>query len=355
MIHVLVVDDSPVVRTVLTEMIDGQPDMRVVGTAGDPYDAREKIKQLNPDVLTLDIEMPRMSGLDFLEKLMRLRPMPVIMVSTLTERSSETTLRALQLGAVDFIAKPSLGIAHGLKVQADDLAEMIRAAAGAKIRRLSSGPVEERRSADAVLPLSLRPVVSEETLIAIGASTGGTEAIRTVLACLPADSPGVLITQHMPAGFTKSFAARLNADCDLTVTEAIDGERIAPGHAYVAPGDAHLMAVRNGSRYAVRLSDGPAVSRHRPSVDVLFRSVANTAGPNGIGVLLTGMGQDGAQGLSEMHAASALTVAQDEATCVVFGMPKAAIERGAARVVVPLDQVAPTLVRSLSRNSKAKA
>ena len=349
MIHVLVVDDSPVVRTVLCEMIDGQPGMRVVGTAPDPYVAREKIKQLNPDVITLDIEMPRMSGLDFLEKLMRLRPMPVIMVSTLTERNSEATLRALQLGAVDFIEKPSLGVASGLKAQADDLAEMIRAAAGAKIRRLSTGPIEERRSADAVLPLSLRPVVSEESLIAIGASTGGTEAIRTVLSRLPASSPAVLVTQHMPAGFTKSFAARLNESCALEVDEAVEGQRIVPGHAYVAPGNVHLMAARNGSHYAVKLSDGPAVSRHRPSVDVLFRSVANCAGPNGYGVLLTGMGQDGAQGLSEMHAAGAFTVAQDEATCVVFGMPKAAIERGAALAVVSLDQVAPTLVRTLSR------
>ena len=351
MIHVLIVDDSSVVRTVLTEMIDGEPDMRVVGTAQDPYEAREKIKQLNPDVITLDIEMPRMSGIDFLEKLMRLRPMPVIMVSTLTERNSEATLRALHLGAVDFIEKPSLGVAHGLKAQADDLAEKIRAAVGAKIRRLVSAPVEERHSADAVLPLSLRPVISEDTLIAIGASTGGTEAIREVLSHLPPDSPAVLITQHMPAGFTKSFAARLDDASALSVTEAAEGERLLPGHAYVAPGDLHLMAARNGSRYVVKLSDGPPVSRHRPSVDVLFRSVANAAGPNGIGVLLTGMGQDGAQGLAEMHTAGAYTVAQDEGTCVVFGMPKAAIDRGAARSVVALDRVAPTIVRILDKAS----
>jgi two-component system chemotaxis response regulator CheB len=353
LIHVLVVDDSSVVRSVLTEMIDSQPDMRVVGTAPDPYVAREKIKALNPDVLTLDIEMPRMSGLDFLEKLMRLRPMPVIMVSTLTERNSDETLRALQLGAVDFIAKPALGVKSGLTEQADDLAEKIRAAAGAKIRRLSSGPIEERRSADAVLPLVLRPAVSEETLIAIGASTGGTEAIREVLMGMPGDSPGILITQHMPAGFTKSFAGRLHDSCALTVTEAREGERIVPGHAYVAPGDAHLMAARNGSRYVVKLSDGPAVSRHRPSVDVMFRSVANAAGHNALGILLTGMGQDGAQGMEELRCARAFTLAQNEETCVVFGMPRAAIERGAVDAIVPLDQVAATLIRRLSAPAKA--
>jgi two-component system chemotaxis response regulator CheB len=348
LIRVLVVDDSPVVRSVLTEMIDSQPDMRVVGSAQDPYVARERIKELNPDVITLDIEMPRMSGLEFLEKLMRLRPMPVIMVSTLTERNSEATLRALQLGAVDFVAKPALGVKQGLTAQAEDLAEKIRAAATAKIRRLATNIIEERRSADAVLPLALRPATSLETLIAIGASTGGTEAILEVLMRMPADAPGILITQHMPAGFTRSFAARLNDACALTVTEATDGERILPGCAYVAPGDKHLMAARNGSRYVTKLSDGPAVSRHRPSVDVMFRSVANSAGQNSIGILLTGMGADGAQGLEEMHVARAFTIAQNEETCVVFGMPKAAIDRGAADAVVPLNEIVVTLTKRLN-------
>lgn len=348
MIRVLVVDDSPVVRSVLTEMIESQGGMQVVGTAPDPYVAREMIKALNPDVLTLDIEMPRMSGLDFLEKLMRLRPMPVIMVSTLTESNSEATLQALQLGAVDFIAKPALGVKLGLEEQAEELADKIRAAVAAKIRRLGTGIVDVKRTADAVLPLAIRNNVKADTLIAIGASTGGTEAILHVLERMPANAPAVLITQHMPPGFTRSFAARLHANSALAVTEAQDGEAILAGHAYVAPGDRHLLAMRQGKHYVVKLSDGPSVSRHRPSVDVMFRSVANAAGHNAIGILLTGMGQDGAQGLAEMHAAKAFTIAQDQESCVVFGMPKAAISLGAADAVVPLERVAQTMAAHLA-------
>ncbi len=320
-IKVLCVDDSALIRDLLSEIINDHDDMHVVAVAPDPLAARDLIKQHNPDVLTLDVEMPRMDGLDFLERLMRLRPMPVLMVSSLTQAGSEVTLRALELGAVDFLAKPALGIRSGMLDYAELIADKIRAAA-------RSRPRQARRS-DAPAPKELKaPLITSEKLLIIGASTGGTEAIRQVLEPLPANSPAILITQHMPGGFTRSFAERLDKLCRITVKEAEDGERVLPGHAYIAPGDQHLELARSGANYVARLNDGPPVNRHRPSVDVLFDSAARHAGRNAIGVLLTGMGKDGAKGLVTMREAGAVTLAQDEASCVVFGMPREAIALG---------------------------
>ncbi|PXX96428.1 protein-glutamate methylesterase/protein-glutamine glutaminase [Halomonas sp. LBP4] len=346
-IRVLCVDDSALIRDLLSEIINSQPDMEVVAVAPDPIAARDLIKRHNPDVLTLDVEMPRMDGLDFLERLMRLRPMPVLMVSSLTQAGSEVTLRALELGALDFVAKPSLGIRSGMLEYAEEIAEKIRAASRSRPRQAT------RR--DAPPPVRLEaPLVSSEKLVIIGASTGGTEAIRRVLEPLPANSPAILITQHMPGGFTRSFAERLDRLCQISVKEAEDGERVLPGHAYIAPGDAHLKLARSGANYVARLDDGPPVNRHRPSVDVLFHSAATQAGRNAIGVLLTGMGKDGAAGLVEMHQAGAPTLAQDEASCVVFGMPREAIALGGAGEVVALDDVAPRLMALVAASGRAQ-
>ncbi|WP_186148998.1 protein-glutamate methylesterase/protein-glutamine glutaminase [Burkholderia gladioli] len=337
-IKVLCVDDSALIRSLMTEIINSQPDMAVCATAPDPLVARELIKQHNPDVLTLDVEMPRMDGLDFLERLMRLRPMPVVMVSSLTERGSEITLRALELGAVDFVTKPRVGIRDGMLDYAEKLADKIRAAARARVRQ--AAPARPAAAAGlAGAPLMNNPLVSTEKLLIVGASTGGTEAIRELLVPLPPDAPAVLIAQHMPPGFTKSFAQRLNTLCRIAVKEAEHGERVLPGHAYIAPGHAHLLLARSGANYLAHLSDEPPVNRHRPSVDVLFRSAALHAGKNAIGVILTGMGRDGAAGLLEMKRAGARTFAQDEASCVVFGMPREAIALGGADEVVPLNEM----------------
>ncbi|MFC0572206.1 protein-glutamate methylesterase/protein-glutamine glutaminase [Paraburkholderia solisilvae] len=337
-IKVLCVDDSALIRSLMTEIINGQADMEVVATAPDPLVARELIKQHNPDVLTLDVEMPRMDGLDFLEKLMRLRPMPVVMVSSLTERGSEITLRALELGAVDFVTKPRVGIRDGMLEYSEKLADKVRAAARARVRQTAPAahPAGGAQPAAAQAPLFNNPLVSTEKLIIVGASTGGTEAIREVLVPLPPDAPAVLIAQHMPPGFTKSFAQRLNGLCRITVKEAEHGERVLPGHAYIAPGHAHLLLARSGANYIAHLSDEPPVNRHRPSVDVLFRSAAQHAGKNAVGVILTGMGRDGAAGLLDMRRAGAYTLAQDEASCIVFGMPREAIALGAADDISPL-------------------
>ena len=346
-IKVLCVDDSALIRDLLSEIINEQPDMEVVATAPDPLVARDLIKQYNPDVLTLDVEMPRMDGLDFLERLMRLRPMPVLMVSSLTQAGSEVTLRALELGALDFVAKPSLGIRSGMKAYAAEITEKLRAAARSRPKRA--------RKRDTPVPRALEaPMVSSEKLVIIGASTGGTEAIRSVLEPMPANGPAILITQHMPGGFTRSFAERLDRICRIAVKEARDGERILPGHAYVAPGDAHLKLVRNGANYVVRLDGGPPVNRHRPSVDVLFCSAADQAGRNAIGVLLTGMGKDGAAGLLEMRRAGAATLAQDEASCVVFGMPREAIALDAAEEVVGLDDMAARLLKRVAASGRSQ-
>jgi two-component system chemotaxis response regulator CheB len=345
--RVLIIDDSALIRSVLTEIIGKQPDMEVVGAAPDPLIAREMIRALNPDVLTLDVEMPRMDGIDFLEKLMRLRPTPVVMVSTLTERGAEVTLRALELGAIDFVAKPRLGISSGMQDLGAEICDKIRVASRARLHRVTATPAPAKGGAKTALPASFS-AASTEKLIAIGASTGGTEAIREVLVRLPADSPAVLITQHMPPGFTRSFAARLDSLCRISVSEARDGERALPGHAYIAPGDRHLRLARSGSNYVLAVEDGPPVNRHRPSVEVLFQSVARSAGPNAIGVMLTGMGKDGACAMLEMHDAGSFNIAQDEASCVVFGMPREAIAAGAVDEVLPLPQIAPRLLEKLS-------
>lgn len=329
-IKVLIVDDSALIRSVMKEIIGSQPDMEVVGVAPDPLVARELIKQTNPDVLTLDVEMPRMDGLDFLEKLMRLRPMPVLMVSSLTERGSEITMRALELGAVDFVTKPKISIQSGMREYSDLIADKIRGAAKARIRARTL-PTGERTAG--ALPSLRNPLTSSEKLIIIGASTGGTEAIRAFLMQMPSDCPGILIAQHMPEGFTSSFARRLDASCKISVREAAGDERILPGHAYIAPGHSHLLLGRSGANYVTRIEQTEPVNRHRPSVDVLFRSAAQAAGKNAVGVILTGMGKDGAAGMLEMRNAGSYNFAQDEASCVVFGMPREAILIGAAHEV----------------------
>lgn len=344
-IRVVVVDDSALVRGVLTELINRTPDLRVVGTAVDPYEAREKIRELEPDVITLDVEMPRMDGLAFLERLMRLRPTPVVMVSTLTERGAATTLRALELGAVDFVAKPVLDVRNGLDTLARDITDKLRVAARARVgRKLAAppavpGPVAGKENGGAVL--------TSQQLIAIGASTGGTEAIREILENLPAAVPGIVITQHMPPGFTASFAARLDALCRVRVKEAQDGEAILCGHAYIAPGGAHLSIARSATGFVARVAEGELVNRHMPSVDVLFRSVARFAGARAVGIMLSGMGADGAVAMREMRDRGAWNLVQDEASCVVFGMPKEAILAGAADEVLPLQEIAPRLLARL--------
>jgi len=329
---VLIVDDSALIRSVMSEIVNSQPDMEVVATAPDPLVARDLIKKTNPDVLTLDVEMPKMDGLDFLEKLMRLRPMPVLMVSSLTERGSEITMRALELGAVDFVTKPKISIQSGMREYTELITDKIRAASRARVkaRTVQSG------APTTVLPQLRSPLTSSEKLIIIGASTGGTEAIREFLMQMPSDCPGILIAQHMPEGFTTSFAKRLDSLCRISVVESQGNERVLPGHAYIAPGHSHLLLARSGANYMTRIEQTDPVNRHRPSVDVLFRSAALAAGKNAVGVILTGMGKDGAAGMLEMKNAGAQNFAQDEASCVVFGMPREAIALGAAHEVAPL-------------------
>ncbi|MBK5931998.1 chemotaxis response regulator protein-glutamate methylesterase [Halochromatium salexigens] len=342
-IKVLCVDDSATVRDLLCEIINAQPDMEVVAVASDPLMARELIKQHDPDVLTLDIKMPRMDGLDFLERLMRLRPMPVLMISSRTHPGSEETRRALDLGARDVIAKPHIGLRYGLIAESSAIANKIRAAARSQPLSPNPRPISAPIRLPKPICASARSMPASDECLLIGASTGGTEAIREVLEQLPANTPPLLIVQHMPAGFTRSFAERLNRTSQLQVKEAIDGERLLRGHAYIAPGDQHLKLDRDGSDYVTRLDAGPEVNRHRPSVDVLFHSAARLVGRKATGVLLTGMGKDGAAGLLAMREAGALTMAQDEASSVVFGMPREAIALGAAREVVSLEAIAPRL------------
>ena len=351
--RVVVVDDSALVRSLLSAIINRQTDMECVGAAADPLIAREMIRTLNPDVITLDVNMPRMDGIDFLARLMRLRPTPVVMVSTLTERGADVTLRALELGAIDFVAKPRVGVVDGLRMLADDITDKVRVAAQARVRRpaaASAGP--GKSPGDLPSPIGTIGRLSTEKIVFIGASTGGTEATREVLMNLPPDCPAVLITQHMPAGFTKSYAARLDGLCRIRVAEARDGERILPGHAYIAPGGtAHLSVERSGANYIARVVDGEPVNRHRPSVEALFKSAARVAGPNAVGIMLTGMGADGASAMKEMRDAGGYNLVQDEASCVVFGMPREAITAGAAHEVLPLSQIAPRLVERLRSSS----
>ena len=344
MIKVVIVDDSALVRQLLTEIISREPDMTVAGAAPNPLVAREMIRATDPDVLTLDIEMPQMDGLDFLEKLMRLRPMPVVMVSTLTERGSEATLRALELGAVDFVSKPRIGIAQGITEYAEEIVDKIRAAAGARRIR----PRSRTEVPGPPLPAIANRRLSTEKLVFVGASTGGTEAIREFVEAMPADAPAILITQHMPPGFTRTFAARLDGLAKVRVSEAVDGERILPGHVYIAPGGRHLKLGRSGANYIAVLDDGPAVNRHKHSVEVLFDSAASLAGPNAIGIMMTGMGKDGAQAMRRLRDAGAYNVAQDEATCVVFGMPREAIAAGGVDQVLPLSGIAGHVLANLA-------
>jgi two-component system chemotaxis response regulator CheB len=357
-IRVLIVDDSASVRTTLSDIISADPDLEVMGTAADPYVAVERIRQEVPDVMFLDIELPRMDGLTFLRKIMSQRPIPVVVCSSLAQSGSDTFMQALEAGAVDVVAKPRVDTAHFLQESRMRICDAAKAAAHAKMRGVQKSPavlraqtelkVEAKLTADAILPplsdarrdslIARLPVT--EPIVAIGASTGGTEALREVLEALPAASPAIIVVQHMPEKFTGAFARRLNAGCAISVKEAEDGDLVQQGQALIAPGNLHMLLVRNGSRYTVRIEEGPHVSRHRPSVDVLFRSTAQAAGKNAMGMILTGMGDDGARGLLEMRQMGSLTLAQDEATSVVFGMPKEAIQRGAASRTLPLGRMA---------------
>ena len=346
-IKVLVIDDSALIRNILKEIINEQADMMVVGAAPDPLIAREMIRTLNPDVLTLDIEMPNMNGLSFLRRLMRVRPMPVVMLSSHTQEGSDVAFRALAMGAVDFVGKPT-SISGADEDYAQLIVEKIR---GAYAARDKIEPLDINRAVDAdeVLPLLGNNLKMMNSIIFMGASTGGAEALKDILVSMPEDSPAILIAQHMPATFTKLFAKRLDGLCKITVKEAEDEEPVLPGHAYVAPGGFHLRVERYAGRgYGIKLGADAPVNLHRPSVDVLFQSAADAAGADAIGVILTGMGKDGAQGLLAMRGKGAFTIAQDEASSIVFGMPKEAIELGAAEVVAPLSQIARKIVNHLS-------
>lgn len=345
-IRVLVVDDSALMRQLLTKMLSSDPGIEVVGTVPDPIVAREKIKQLHPDVVTLDIEMPRMDGLEFLRRIMALRPMPVVMVSSLTQHGADATVQALEIGAVDFVAKPAHDLEAGLVEKQAEIVAKVRAAAGAKVRAHTVAHQHKPT------PLKLGPAYSStEKLVAIGASTGGVEAISEILRAMPADSPAILITQHMPARFTSSFARRMDSMCAIGVSEAVHGTRILPGHAYIAPGTHHLELGRSGANYVCVVQHTGLASGHCPSVDVLFRSVGLAAGRNAAGVILTGMGKDGAEGLLAMRRAGARTIGQDEASCVVYGMPRVAYERGAVELQLPLSRIAQTILDLCSTNS----
>jgi len=338
-IRVLIVDDSAIVRKIFTEELSRYPDIEVVGTAPDPFVARDKIIQLKPDVVTLDIEMPRMDGITFLKKLMQYYPLPVIIVSSLTTKGGKLTLEALEIGAVEVIAKP--GSSYTVGDLSEQLAEKIRAASRVKIARNEKGAPPQAKEGEPVRALAQ----TSQKIVAIGASTGGTEALKTVLTKLPPNSPGILVVQHMPANFTTAFADRLNSLCQISVREAKDGDSIAPGTALVAPGNFHMILRRSGARYYVDIKNGPMVHHQRPAADILFKSTARYAGANAIGVILTGMGADGASGLLEMKQAGASTIAQDERTCVVFGMPKEAIKLGAVDRVLPIDLIASEIIR----------
>lgn len=344
-VRVMIVDDSALIRQLLTGLLSQDPEIEVVGVAPDPVFALQKLDSLRPDVLTLDVEMPRMDGLSFLRELMRTRPLPVLMVSSLTERGAEVTLEALSLGAVDFVAKPKLNIAQELTALGAELVAKVKAAA----RSTRPRPTVAAPQAPARTPprpvTDLSRISATEKLLAIGASTGGTEAIRCVLQALPVDAPACVITQHIPPVFSRAFAERMDRLCAIRVCEAGDGQRILPGHAYIAPGDRHLRVIRSGAQYVCRLDDGPLVNRHKPAVGVLFESVARAAGRNAVGILLTGMGDDGAQGLLTLRQAGAATIAQDEASSVVWGMPRAAVQLGAAEQVLPLERIAEAALR----------
>lgn len=349
-IKVMIVDDSAVVRQVLTATLAGDPEIDVIGVAADPVFALEKMSRNWPDVIVLDVEMPRMDGITFLRKLMSEHPTPVVICSTLTEKGAETTVQALAAGAAGIVTKPKMGLRNFLQDASDDLVTAVKAAARANVRRLVPSsqpavPVPPKLTADAILPASAQAMAeTTDRIVAIGTSTGGTQALERVLTVLPRVSPGIVIVQHMPEKFTGVFAERLNSLCQIEVREARTGDRVIPGRALIAPGGKHLLVKRSGAQYHAEVVDGPPVSRHRPSVDVLFRSVAKCAGRNALGIIMTGMGDDGAKGLREMHETGARTLAQDEDSCVVYGMPKEAVKLGGVDRSVPLDHVAHEIV-----------
>jgi len=351
-IKVLIVDDSAVVRQVLTAVLAQDPGIEVIGAASDPIFAMERMRTQWPDVIVLDVEMPRMDGITFLKKIMAERPTPVVICSTLTEKGAETTMQALAAGAASIIPKPKMGLKQFLQDSAEDLVSAVRAAAQANVRRLvpraNTLPVAPKLSADAILPVSVQAMAeTTDRVIAIGTSTGGTQALEMVLTALPRVCPGIVIVQHMPEKFTEAFANRLNGLCRLEVREARSGDRVMPGLALIAPGGRHMLLKRSGAQYHVDVVDGPLVSRHRPSVDVLFRSVAKCAGENALGIIMTGMGDDGAHGLKELHDMGARTLAQDEATCVVYGMPKEAVKLGAVDRELPLGEIHLEIIRTM--------
>lgn len=347
-ICVLIVDDSAVVRQTLQQILESDPQIEVMATASDPFVAAEKIRSKTPDVITLDVEMPRMDGITFLEKIMSQHPIPVVMCSSLTEKGAATTLRALDCGAVEIIQKPRLGTRQFLEESRALICDAVKAASLVRPKRKPHLQVQPKLSADAIIakPAASRAMLrTSEKVVAVGASTGGTEALKLFLETMPPDAPGIVIVQHMPEKFTRSFAQRLDQICQISVKEAEDNDTVLAGRALIAPGNRHLLLKRSGARYYVDIKDGPLVSRHRPSVDVLFRSTARYAGPNAVGVIMTGMGDDGAQGLLEMKNAGACTIAQDEASCVVFGMPAEAIKRGAAAKVISLERITAEVLR----------
>ncbi len=350
-VKVLIVDDSASVRQALAEVLKSDPEIEVIGTAGDPFAAVERIKAQVPDVITLDVEMPRMDGLTFLEKIMTQHPIPVVICSTLSAKGSDTALAALEKGAVDIITKPKLGTQEFFRESCIHICDVVKSAAHVRVKALKPRPapfkVSPKLSADVILekPNANAMIQTTEKIISVGASTGGTEALRAFLEALPPDAPGILIVQHMPEHFTARFAERLDGLCKVTVKEAADGDTVIRGRVLIAPGNKHLLLKRSGARYYVEVKDGPLVSRHRPSVDILFRSTARYAGRNAIGIIMTGMGDDGARGLLEMKEAGAATIAQDEASCVVFGMPAEAIKLGGADQILPLSRISSEVVR----------
>jgi len=349
LIKVLIVDDSAVVRQTLSDILNSDPEIQVMATAGDPFVAAERIRESVPDVITLDVEMPRMDGLTFLQKIMSQHPIPVVMCSSLTERGSETALKALEYGAVEIITKPRLGTKQFIEESRLRICDVVKAAAEARIGKISprSREIQPKLTADVIIERSTSKAMIQTTekVIVVGASTGGTEALRVFLEALPADAPGIVIVQHMPEGFTRAFSSRLDSICRISVKEAEDNDTVVRGRALIAPGNHHMLLKRSGARYYVEIKDGPLVSRHRPSVDVLFRSAARYAGKNAVGVIMTGMGDDGAKGMLEMKEAGSVNIAQDEASCIVFGMPNEAIKLGGADYIKPLDQIAREVLR----------
>ena len=353
-VRVLIVDDSALIRKVLTEILSSDPDIEVVGTANDPYIARDKIKMLTPDVITLDVEMPKMDGISFLKNLMRLRPMPVVMISTLTDAGAAVTLQALELGAIDYVPKPKIDVNVAIKEYSNEIIEKVKVAAAVPheflVRKYESASEEAKNdngAVDHVLTNDRSPekfLNTTDKIIAIGSSTGGTEAVKQLLMGLPVDVPGIVVTQHIPVAFSKPFADRLNKLLPLTVTEAVNGDLIVPGKVYIAPGDKQLLVRKSGAKYFCKVEDGEFVNRHKPSVEVLFKSVAQCAGPNALGIMLTGMGSDGAEGMLEMKKHGALNIAQDEKSSVVWGMPGAAVKAGAVDKVLPLNMIADEII-----------